>query len=123
MGVCLGMSQINASQAAKGKFVNLSQRSAAFPKSRGLTHSGKPRSAAELFGELRKNFAQSSQTEEEAYLEIAKKLMKLQNEMPGFESCMDQCLTSAFESQQATYSYTSTTEDLNDTESLNTTAT
>jgi hypothetical protein len=37
---------------------------------------------------LRKNFAQQTKTEEEAYLEIAKKLMKLSDSLNELETCM-----------------------------------
>lgn len=47
---------------------------------------------AEFFDQLKKNFAQQSTTEEEAYLEIAKKLMKLSDVLVELEDCMDQQL-------------------------------
>lgn len=42
-----------------------------------------------MFAELRKNYAQQATTEEEAYLEIAKKLMKLADVLDELEACMD----------------------------------
>ncbi len=43
-----------------------------------------------MFKELRRNFAQQSATEEEAYLEIAKKLMALSDVLGQLQTCMDE---------------------------------
>ena len=45
--------------------------------------------AVNLFKQLKINFAQTSMTDEEAYLEIAKKLMKLSDVLPSLEKCME----------------------------------
>ena len=45
--------------------------------------------AVNLFKQLQINFAQTSMTDEEAYLEIAKKLMKLSDVLPSLEKCME----------------------------------
>ena len=44
---------------------------------------------AHYFEKLRRQFAQQSATEEQAYLEIAKKLMKLSDVLPELQACMD----------------------------------
>lgn len=59
-----------------------------FDNARTLAQTGVQKQA-ELFSELRKNFAQQSTTEEEAFLEIAKKLMKLADVLDELEDCMN----------------------------------
>lgn len=42
-----------------------------------------------FFAELKKNFAEEGQTDEEAYLEIAKKLMAMSDKLDELKQCMD----------------------------------
>ncbi len=45
---------------------------------------------AQMFGKLRHSFAQDASNEEQAYLELAKKLMKLTDVLGDLQTCMDE---------------------------------
>ena len=55
--------------------------------------------SASFFEGLKKRFAQQSVTEEEAYLEIAKKLMKLTDVLVELERCVDSEIEKKFSTQ------------------------
>lgn len=57
---------------------------------------------AQYFAQLRKSFAQQSTTEEEAYLEIARKLMKLADVLDELEKCMDKELEKKYSDEAVT---------------------
>lgn len=42
-----------------------------------------------MFDQLRKSFAQTAGSDEDAYLEIAKKLMRYSDRLGSLEQCMD----------------------------------